>query len=443
MKIVITLFAVLISTHGFVYSQDAGDPPRGLSELEAYSIFYDSFRTGNYPMALEYGEWIVESKPRTLEGYGGFSLETQLRRMVTVYTEAANSESDITRQREYLEKAKSIFPIIEEEFSEEEIDQFTWTMREGRFYHENMDRLDDVDVTDVIDTYTAAFELDAERFVSEGDGYYIQVLLNQLADSGERDQAFEMIERIEPYANEELMSTVDVLRQSLFENPQERIDFVESRIESAQGEERTEMLTDLLGLYEQTGNNERISEIALELYEINPTYEYAKAVADGFMSDGDYSGAIPYLTEAGELAEEVDERKTAALDLAEANLRTGRYQQARSSARNALSVDSGAGEAYMKIAEIYSDAVTNCVDGGTLDRRDRTVYWLILDYLEQAKQVDSSLARLVDGQISVYEEVMPSPEDKFFMSWNAGESFMIDGSVKECYAWINESTRIR
>src|SRR5690625_7154644 len=97
----------------------------------------------------------------------------------------------------------------------------------------------------------------------------------------------------------------------------------------------------------------------------------------------------------------------------------------------------------MKIAEIYSDAITECVDGGSLDRRDRTVYWLILDYLEQAKQVDPSLARLVDGQVSVYVEVMPSTQDKSFMSWTAGETYQIDGSVKPYYSRINETTRMR
>src|SRR5690625_7907169 len=97
----------------------------------------------------------------------------------------------------------------------------------------------------------------------------------------------------------------------------------------------------------------------------------------------------------------------------------------------------------MKIAEIYSDAITECVDGGSLDRRDRTVYWLILDYLEQAKQVDPSLARLVDRHVSVYEEVMPSREGKFFMSWSARETFESGGSVEACYSCIYDTTRMR
>src|SRR5690625_4645046 len=213
-----------------------------------------------------------------------------------------------------------------------------------------------------------------------------------------------MSDCIGAYAGDALMASVEELRQSLFESPQERIDFIESRIASAEGDERIEMLTDLLGLYEQTNNPQRVAEISRELYDINPTYTTTKTLAEAMLSEGNYSGAIPYLNEASGLAENDEQRMEISLDLAEAYLRTGRHQQARSSARNVIELDRNAGVAYMKIAEIYSDAITECVDGGSLARRDRTVYWLILDYLEQAKQVDPSLARLVDGQVSVRSE---------------------------------------
>src|SRR5690625_7922167 len=116
-------------------------------------------------------------------------------------------------------------------------------MRQGRFYHENLEWLEGVEITDIIDAYTDAFEMDTERFVEAGEGYYIRVLLTRLAQGGERDQAFEMIDRIEPYGDEALVASVDGLRQSLFENPQARIDFSESRTHSGEGGERIEMRT--------------------------------------------------------------------------------------------------------------------------------------------------------------------------------------------------------
>src|SRR5690625_7013524 len=67
------------------------------------------------------------------------------------------------------------------------------------------------------------------------------------------------------------------------------------------------MLTDLLGLYEQTNNAQRVAEISRELYDINPTYATTKTLAEAMLSEGNYSGAIPYLNEASGLAEN-DER---------------------------------------------------------------------------------------------------------------------------------------
>src|SRR5690625_6884657 len=77
MKNVIILIAALFVPGGFIYSQDAGVPPSGMSELEAYSIFYDAYRTGDYELALTYGEWIVASRPRAIEGDDGFSLRSE------------------------------------------------------------------------------------------------------------------------------------------------------------------------------------------------------------------------------------------------------------------------------------------------------------------------------------------------------------------------------
>src|SRR5690625_6169944 len=114
-------------------------------------------------------------------------------------------------------------------------------MRQGRFYHENLEWLEGVEITDIIDAYTDAFEMDTERFVEAAEGYYIRVLLTRLAQEGERDQAFETIDRIEPYADEALMGSVDELRQSLFEKPQERIAFIESWRASTAGDGSSEV----------------------------------------------------------------------------------------------------------------------------------------------------------------------------------------------------------
>src|SRR5690606_35051505 len=97
---------------------------------------------------------------------------------------------------------------------------------------------------------------------------------------------------------------------------------------------------------------------------------------------------------------------------------------------------------YLKIAEIYGQAVSNCA-GGTMTRQDKAVYYLVLDYLDRARNTDESTRSFVTRQYPVYENVAPSVEEKFYLGWNAGDRLQVDGSLKECYAWINETTTIR
>src|SRR5690625_5092259 len=116
MKNVIILITALFVPGGFIYCQYAGVATSGMSELDAYSIFYDSYRTGDYELTLTYGEWIVASRPRAIEEYDGFSLETQLRRMNTVYSEMSERTADEEQRREYLMKAAGIFETVDEVF---------------------------------------------------------------------------------------------------------------------------------------------------------------------------------------------------------------------------------------------------------------------------------------------------------------------------------------
>ena len=78
-----------------------------------------------------------------------------------------------------------------------------------------------------------------------------------------------------------------------------------------------------------------------------------------------------------------------------------------------------------------------------MEAEDRTVYWVVLDYLDRARSVDSSTSSTVNRLYRTYEPVMPTTEMKFFRGWEAGDSFQIDSSLRECYGWIGESTTVR
>src|SRR5690625_7988980 len=70
------------------------EPPYGMSEINAYSIFYENYRTGEYEMALQYGKWMLEAKPESIQGANRFNLPRQVERMITVYTELSKQISE-------------------------------------------------------------------------------------------------------------------------------------------------------------------------------------------------------------------------------------------------------------------------------------------------------------------------------------------------------------
>lgn len=441
MKFLSTIVAVLFMLPAAVHSQS--EPPSGMNELQAYSVFVDSYRSDDYEMTIKLGEWIIEAAPKEIEGYDQFELERQFDRMIKVYNGAAEQEEDPSLQTEYLEKASGVFEKFKEVFSDDEIDSYEWALKEGRFYHENRENMD-ATIDDAIEHYFRAFEIDSEQFAQEADGFYSEILLTELAKEGERDRVFQMIEEIESYASGELQSTIDEVRESLFESPEERIEFYESQLaEDASEEEREQILGNLVDLYEEVENEERAEETALELYELNGNLENTQAVADIYLSAGDYRNAINYLLEAEELAEDEETRLELLLDIAESYQQLEEFENARDYAQQAIDLDEESGEAYMRMSSIYAGAVSNCVDGNNLDREDRAVYWLVLDYLDEARAADSSVESEAQNRAESYTEAMPSDEDKFFSEWEAGDSFQINGELKGCYGWINETTTVR
>jgi hypothetical protein len=112
--------------------------------------------------------------------------------------------------------------------------------------------------------------------------------------------------------------------------------------------------------------------------------------------------------------------------------------------QDALAIDANDGAAYIKMATIYGAAVTQCTEDRTLEAADKVVYWLVIDYLNKAKQIDPSVANTVNRQLSSFEEVTPNSEDKFFtLNLENGQTIRVDGSLNSCYSFINESTTVR
>lgn len=441
MKRIILTLCILFGFTTIAQSQSEVEPPYGMGELEAYSVFVDAYQSEDYELARTYGEWMIKAKPETIEGHPSFDLERQFERMTNVYANLAKEESDPTLVDEYLQSALNTFDIAFETFTGEE-QQFKWNHEKGRFYQTYMDMFDD-GLEKAIEYYSNAFEMDPVKYTGMNDGYYAQVLLTNYVSADQREDALAMIDEIEEYAPPEIQGDINDARNELFDDPEERVVYLESQLEGADQDKKESLIAEIVDLYDELSDGENSTKWAEELYNLNPSYENTQRIADIYLSDGQYETALEYLLEAKDKSPSVEEEKVATLEIAETYQQLDDLENARDYAKEAMNLDGDWGEPYLRVSSIYAAAISKCASGRDIERDDRTVYWLVVDYLEEGMSADPSISSVAQNRIKSYQPVMPTSEDKFFREWEDGQTLNIDESIGECYGWINETTTVR
>lgn len=421
-------------------SADLAKPPYEMDYLQAYSLFYENYRTKQYDLANQFGEWMLYALPREIEGNTQFTLEKQFERFVEVYSGLAKAESDPTVRMEYYNKVQDLFRRVYEVFEPGEIDQFQWKITKGTFFQQNYASIPGA-LDSTYAAYQEAFDLDYQRLAQISDGYYVRLLIDNYTGKRLKDQAFAVIDKVESIASPGLMTVIDEARNKLFDSPEERIGFLRGKVE--ENPEDQALLSELAELLDENGERSEAIELYSRLYQLNPSYENTLILAEIEASDAQYRRSNQLLMEALEKAPSDEDKKQISIDISKNYQSIEDLVNARRFARQASQLDPAWDEPFIEIARIYAAAVSACTQGRSVEREDRTIYWLVLDYLDKAKSVNPSQSSAFTRSYAQYEAAMPSTEDKFFSSWTAGESFKIDSGVNDCYGWINETTKVR
>lgn len=417
-------------------SQEIPPAPWGLSSVEVLSLFGTYYSNRDWDNALRFGRWLILAHPKEMELPGGarYRADRNFQRMIATYEEVSKLQTDPVLREAYLDTAKALYIQALDIFTADEIDRYRWTFDFGRFLQSNRS-FENNDML-AIEQYLIMYEKDATRFMNEANGYYIQFIVDMYVRNGMRDEAIALMAETEPIAGPETISFFNTTRNRLFSNPDERIEYLLTL-----GDDIA-ILQELFELYQRVGNRDKVKELAVTLYEREPNFENTIRMADMATTDANYRQAIRFLEEAITRTDDVVRLREATLRIADNHLNMSNLQQAREYARRASRLDATWGQPFLKIADIYAQAVSQCA-GGTISREDKVVYYLVLDYLDRARTTDPSTAQAVQRQYRTYQNVLPSTEEKFFMGWNAGDRIRVNASLKECYAWIDETTTIR
>ncbi|MEM1125637.1 MAG: tetratricopeptide repeat protein [Bacteroidota bacterium] len=404
-----------------------------------YSLYYESFKNEDYQAAMPYLRWVLDCAP-TFSGDPERPSARNIQRGITAYEALAVGAGEPAMQQAYVDSALALYdvavPTLQEAgMDEERIDPWEWTLNKGRFIQKHEDIVDEDTKALYYDLYREAYEMDAERL----QPYYYTLIIFDAFRDGDREATIEIMEKGEElYPDEEsLINYIDQVRNSLFKDPLDRIDFLQSRLERSPGD--VEILTELFELYRQEEMRDEMYDVGQQLSESDPTAKTLQILGEMNLEDGDAEAAMELLQraldmmgdEGGETARDIY------FNMGVAQQELGRLSRARGHYRSALEADPDFGRALLAIGDLYTTAVSQC---GSLEREDKAVYWLAADYYERAKSRDSALTNSANARISNIRSYFPNNEDKFFNSWQPGQSYTVNYG---CYGWIGETTRVR
>jgi len=420
------------------------NPPQGMQELAAFSIFSGNYSNGDYQFALNFGRWIICKKPQSIEGIPAnrYNLSTQYNKLIRIYTEVGLQKTDPSEREAHLDTAQILFSEMLTDFSDEEVDKYELLQRRGRFFLENYNYIED-GLQKAYTDFETMFEMDVEKTTTFADGYYIRVMVDNMSrDDSRKDELIETIDAATPFANPDILAFFDETLNDAFSSPEERLEFCGAKLE-----EDPNSLSDLqcvADAYEALNMQTELFETLKRIHELNPTFDSALKLADVELGNAEYAEAAELYEEALEKAPSDQDKKEINIDLADVNISMENLQAAKRYIQAALDIDSNYGLAYIKMATIYSQAVISCTEEREIEPFDRVVYWVIIDYLNRAKSVDPSVTNTVNSQLPSFEAVQPSTQDKFFdLNYTDGQTVQVNSSLNSCYSWINESTTVR
>ena len=442
MKVLATLVGLLLLTNSGLKAQDCtATPPYEMNELAAFSIFQDNYKNKDYPFALMYGRWLLCSKTKELEGYPRFSLASQYPKFIDIYTQIGLGEQDPSIREAYIDTALSLFEEQFTLFTDEEVDKYELYQDRGRYLLENYQNIDG-GLNMAYGDFKAMFDMDVEKTTLLGEGYYVRVVIDDLVRKGEKDMVISMIDKATAYAGLELSTYFDDTLESLFNTPEERLEFCGAKLE--ENPESIEDLKCVAEAQEDLNMTVEFLQTTLLIHELEPTFDSALTLAETEKGNSSYTSAAEYFKQALEMADNDTDKKNINLELADVYSSTGELSTSKRYVQDALAIDGAFGRAYIKLASVYGQAVSSCTESRKLEARDKVVYWVVVDYLTRAKSVDASVTNTVNSQLATYEAVTPSTEDKFFtLAYEQGQRVQVNSSLDSCYSWINESTVVR
>ncbi|WP_231372707.1 tetratricopeptide repeat protein [Aureivirga sp. CE67] len=172
----------------------------------------------------------------------------------------------------------------------------------------------------------------------------------------------------------------------------------------------------------------------VELVEAYVALEPSKTIylAKILLKNGKINEAIENYIKAADLETDKFKKAKIYLRLAIEMSKKGRKSEARKYARLAIQNNPKSGDAYFLIGSMYASSANSC---GSDEFEKRMVYVAALNKMQQAKNVDPSIAAKANRYIKAYKKQIPTKKSVFVRGIEAGSPFKIN-------CWIGETVSV-
>ncbi|MGY6561147.1 MAG: hypothetical protein ACXITV_03510 [Luteibaculaceae bacterium] len=168
------------------------------------------------------------------------------------------------------------------------------------------------------------------------------------------------------------------------------------------------------------------------IQNIEPSLSAARSLGNYSLKNRNFAEARRFFEQAVELNKEGTGIAEDYLRLSQSLLYLDNYKAAKSMAQKAASERGGWGEPFIIMGDAIAGSSKTCGGDGF---KQKTVYWLAVDYYNRARNADSSSAEKANKRIATYSKYFPEKQDVFFQGLGNGDSFEV-----ECWG---ETTTVR
>jgi len=180
-------------------------------------------------------------------------------------------------------------------------------------------------------------------------------------------------------------------------------------------------------------NSDFYLEASEKLYKLKPSTVAAYNLYEGHAKKGNNGQAIKFLEESISSESDNGAKADKLLKLAKLYGAEKKYSSARAKAQEAAGLNSGWGEPYLFIGDLYMSTSNSCGEDGCTRAYG---FWAATDMYNKAKAVDASAAEAAGKKLSSVKKYYPVKKDCFFLGIESGASVTVGG-------WIGVQTTAR